>query len=382
MLDLLRRKAASSEVPEKKSALPSASVLDRIVLMEGQSGGRPGAFARNVVAYRCVRMIAEGAASVPVKACGPGGETREDHPLCGLLAAPNPDQTGPELLEQLYGQLQLHGDAFLEAVRRDGRVVALYVLRADRVSVETGEDGWPSAYLYGRGGTRRRLSRGRDGFMPVLHVKLIDPLSDSRGLSPLSAAMRAVATHDAACEWNEALLKNAARPSGAVVHKGTDGAPSLTGEQFDRLKAELEASFQGGRNAGRPMVLDGGLDWQPMGMSPAEMDFIALKHAAARDIALAFGVPPQLLGIPGDNTYSNYREANLAFWRQTVLPLVAKFSSALSAWIGDGAHLFYDAGAVDALSSERSERLDRIAAADFLTDDEKRAALGFPARAS
>ncbi|MBO0217694.1 phage portal protein, partial [Vibrio sp. Vb2880] len=73
--------------------------------------------------------------------------------------------------------------------------------------------------------------------------------------------------------------------------------------QFTRLKAELEASYQGSANAGRPLLLDGGLDWRPLSLSPKEMDCDEAKPAAAREIALAFGVPPLLLGLPGDNTH-------------------------------------------------------------------------------
>ena len=107
------------------------------------------------------------------------------------------------------------------------------------------------------------------------------------------------------------------------------GKPAGTGrfgahDQFERLKCELEAAFSGSVNAGRPMLLDGGLKWQSMAMSPADMDFATLKSAAAREIALAFGVPPMLLGLPGDNTYSNYREANRALWRLPLLPLAQK----------------------------------------------------------
>ena len=105
--------------------------------------------------------------------------------------------------------------------------------------------------------------------------------------------------------------------------------PDLTCSQNDemcareqRLKEELESAHTGKFNAGRPLLLDGGLDWKPMSLSPAEMDFAGTRHAAAREIALAFGVPPMLLGIPGDNTYATYKEANLAFWRLTILPLV------------------------------------------------------------
>ena len=83
---------------------------------------------------------------------------------------------------------------------------------------------------------------------------------------------------------------------------------NLSDDQFDRLKAELEDGlFRARRRAGRPLLLEGGLDWKAMGLTPKDMDFIEAKNAAGRDIALAFGVPPMLLGIPGDNTYANYR---------------------------------------------------------------------------
>ena len=77
------------------------------------------------------------------------------------------------------------------------------------------------------------------------------------------------------------------------------------------------------------MLLEGGLKWQALCLSPADMDFVGLKAAAARDIALAFGVPPVLLGLPGDNTYANAREAERALWRQTLLPLAEKILSGL-----------------------------------------------------
>ena len=81
------------------------------------------------------------------------------------------------------------------------------------------------------------------------------------------------------------------------------------------------------------MLLEGGLDWKPMGFSPSDMEFHRTKEAAARDVALAFGVPPMLLGLPGDNTYANYAEAHRAFYRLTVLPLVAKTLAAMSGWL-------------------------------------------------
>src|SRR5690606_33236215 len=153
------------------------------------------------------------------------------------------------------------------------------------------------------------------------------------GLSPLQAAAVAIDVHNSASAWSKALLDNAARPSGAIVYKGTDGQGSLTADQYDRLVSEMEAHHQGARNAGRPMLLEGGLDWKPMGFSPSDMEFHETKLAAAREIAVAFGVPPMLMGIPGDATYANYQEANRAFYRLTVLPLASRVLAALSHWL-------------------------------------------------
>jgi phage portal protein BeeE len=116
-----------------------------------------------------------------------------------------------------------------------------------------------------------------------------------------------------------------------------------------------------------------------MSLTPADMDFIAGKHSAARDIALAFGVPPQLLGIPGDATYANYREANAALWRQTVIPLVKKTCGALTGWLGrrfEDVRIEPDLDGVPALQVERDALWSRLNAASFLTDEERRRMAG------
>jgi HK97 family phage portal protein len=187
--------------------------------------------------------------------------------------------------------------------------------------------------------------------------------------------------HNAASQWNRALLDNAARPSGAVVYQPGDGS-ALSAEQFERLKAEMEAGFSGAGNAGRPMLLEGGLSWQAMSLTPAEMDFAKAKDAAAREIALAFGVPPLLLGLAGDATYSNYKEANVALWRLTLLPLTGRILQALSAHLRHwwpGLEVRVDLDAVPALSADRERLWSQVSGAAFLTDAEKRALLGLEA---
>jgi HK97 family phage portal protein len=336
-------------------------------------------FAQNAIVYRCVRMIAEAAASVPLLTYQ-GADEIDEHPLSQLIARPNAAQCGPDFLEAWYGFLLVAGNAYIEAVAIGGEVRELHALRPDRIKVVPGSDGWPEAWEYAVAGRSIRLAgEVAPGVRPVLHMKLFHPTNDHYGMSPLEAAAAAIDVHNAASRWNKALLDNSARPSGALVYAARDG--NLSPEQIERLKAELERGFQGAVNAGRPLLLEGGLDWKSMSLSPKDMDFIEARHAAAREIALALGVPPMLLGIPGDNTYSNLQEATRSFWRQSVLPLVNRTAKALSGWLspayGSAIKLRPDLDAIEALSTEREALWTRIDKATFLTANEKRAATGY-----
>jgi HK97 family phage portal protein len=336
-------------------------------------------YLANAIVHRAVRLIAENAASCCFLLYE-GALERDQHPLVQLLARPNSRQDGASFFEAVYTHLLLAGNAYIEAVTLDDQVRELYTLRPDRMKVVPGYDGWPEAYEYSVGGRTVRFDQLASQVPPIFHLTFFHPLDDHYGLAPIEAAAIAVDTHNAAARWNKALLDNAARPSGALVYSGPEGAV-LSDSQFDRLKRELTETYQGAVNAGRPLLLEGGLDWKAMSLTPKDMDFLEAKHVAAREIALAFGVPPMLLGIPGDNTYANFQEANRVFWRQTILPLVARVGSSLTQWLspqfGGELRLVVDTDKIDALASDRTALWDRIANAPFLTLNEKREATGY-----
>ncbi|MCP1468690.1 HK97 family phage portal protein [Sphingobium sp. OAS761] len=327
----------------------------------------------NPVAQRAMRLVSEGAGACALTVRG-HDDADAVRALIGRTSA------GQGLVETLACNLLLHGNAYVQVIAgADGMPAELFALRPERVRVEPDARGWPAAYLYRVGESVTRLHpEDAGGRTSVLHLKALHPLDDHYGLGCVGAAAGAVAIHNAANVWNKALLDNAARPSGAMVYAPGDGSV-LSPEQFERVKREMEAAFQGAANAGRPMLLEGGLDWKAMSLTPAEMDFVGLKSAAAREIALAFGVPPMLMGLPGDNAYANYREANKALWRQAILPLVAKIGAGLSQGLDGwwpGVVVAPDLDAVPALSDERAALWDSVAAADFLSAEEKKAMLG------
>ena len=231
-------------------------------------------FMQNPIVYRSVRMIAEAAATIPLLLYA-GREEIEDHPLLDLLAEPSLDQTGTDFLEAWYGYLLVSGNAYAEAVAVDGRLREIHALRPDRMKVVPGPDGWPEAFEYSAGGRSVRLAgESVGGVRRVLHTRLFHPTNDHYGMSPIEAASVAIDTHNTAAKWNKALLDNSARPSGALVYANRDG--HLTEEQFARLKSELETGFQGARHAGRPLLLEGGLDWKPLSLTTKDMDRLCL----------------------------------------------------------------------------------------------------------
>jgi HK97 family phage portal protein len=357
---------------------------------------------QNPIVYRSVAMISECAAYVPLLLYS-GEQEIEAHPLKDLIRRPNPNETWAGFMQRLVGYLLVSGNAYVEAVAIGGadakwaseapRIREMHLLRPDRVQVVPGPDGWPEAFDYSVAGRTVRISgEAVDGVSSVLHIKLFHPDNDHYGLSPLEAAASSIDLHNTASRWNKALLDNSARPSGAIVYTARDG--NLTGEQIERLKSELEAGFQGAANAGRPLLLEGGLDWKAMSLSPKDLDFIEARHAASREIALALGVPPMLLGIPGDNTYSNLAEAQRSFWRTTVLPMVERVAAQFSAWLtpayegaaplagsrnaGRGVlELRPNIDNLPALAAEREALWASLERTSFLTGDEKRAIAGF-----
>ena len=325
-------------------------------------------YRRNPVGQRAVRLVAGMLGSLPVYAA------EGDERVARIVGADG-------LLEGIAAQLLLHGNSYAQLITgNDDSPAEICTLRPERVQVVSDERGWPTAYLYRVGGRTMRVERSDAlGRRQLAHLKSLHPRDDHYGMGSLEAACAAATVHNGASRWNKALLDNAARPSGALVYDPADGS-TLSTEQFTRLRDELAAEFSGSGNAGRPLLLEGGLKWQALSLTPADMDFVALKEGAARDIALAFGVPPVLVGLPGDATYANAREAGRALYRQTILPMASRILNGLGEMLGDWlgpVKLAVDTDQLSELAEDRSKLWEQVGAAAFLSEGEKREMLGF-----
>lgn len=343
-----------------------------------------GAFSReayqtNVIAYSAINRIAQAVSSIEwlVEV---SGTTTDGHPMLDLLRRPNPAQSGVAWWHTRVGYFLLSGNLYDEMVLDSrGRPGELWPLRPDRMSIIQGSRGLPAGYEY-RMDNKNRVRFAADpitGEGPILHTKTFNPLDDWYGMSPVEASAYSVDQHNESSSWIQSLLQNAARPSGAMI---VDKEQHLSDEEFLRIKREVEEKYSGAANAGRPMLLEGGLDWKAMGFSPMDMEILKTKEGGARDISLAFGVPPLLLNIPGDNTYANYREARLGFYEDTVLPFIRFQISNLNHWLGPyygGARLRPNIDKIEAIADKRTKMWEMADSSDDLTLNESRAIKGY-----
>ena len=369
-------KRLSSFLKKHRSFASGSSVLfsnpyDYYLDSSGSKKFSDDYYSKNVIAHRCIDMLSNGAMSIPIKVYADSG-LLDVSSYPGFLKRPNPYDSFKDLLKAVYSYQLIHGNSYLLAVKDHlGDTLELYTLRPNSVKIRSDKNGLPCAYEHMR--SRVYGIDSDSGKSDILHIKNFNPSQQLYGLSPMECAGYSIDQHNQASKWNYALLKNSCRPSGALILR--NGNQHLTDEQYHRIKSDLQEKFSGHENAGKTMLLEADLEWKEMSFSPKDMDFIEAKNNAARDIALAFGVPSQLLGIPGDNTYSNLAEARIALWEQTILPLAHNTIDKLNSWL-DGVTIELDVSNIPALAKKREEIWTRIQNADFMTINEKREAVG------
>lgn len=341
-------------------------------------------YKSNVIVYKCVNLIASTASHVPWKIMKKNNSKiipLPCHPILSILKKPNNIQGGADFFVELISNKLFYGNAFiLSHTNENNKPTELYILGSNDVKVII-KEGKLLGYKHNIIGKEKIYPINHlNNLCKILHIKNYHPTDKIYGLSPLSAAANSIEIHNMATCWNMSLLKNGARPSGALIMK--DSNSYLTDEQFSRLQEQFLQKNVGLNKVGKPLLLEGGLDWKDMSISPKDMDFIESKNMAAREISLAFGVPPQLLGIAGDNTYNNMKEARLALWEKTIIPLLDKifdsFSCYFSSLYGEEIIVDFDRDEISALTGKREDIWSRIESSDFISINEKRSFVGLP----
>lgn len=343
-------------------------------------------YSKNLVVYSAINKIATACSGVEWVLYNKKGNTKtefETHPLLDLLAKPNPLQSTSEFVESVIGFKFITGNSYIEKNNVNGKVLELWPDRPDKMSIIPNARGYVQQYVFNYGGVKRYWDVDQVTLKSdIMHWKSFNPLNDWYGLSPLQAAMLSLDQNTAGQKWNLALLQNMASPSAVIQMNATNGNPrgTLNDEQHKQLKKEVDEWYSGPKNAGRPLVMEGGLEWKSIALSPKEMDFVKSKEVTAIDLLIAIGVPPEIMGL-GQKTFNNYNEARLAFWEETNLPaldgLRNLFNSHLTPMFGDSLYLDYDDDKIEALQYRRDQKYISLAPVKFLTINEKRLATGY-----
>jgi len=336
-------------------------------------------FLKCMTAYSCISLIAQTCASIPWQLFSTPRTPREKkveikkHKLLDLMRRPNPYEGQSAFTERYVSFFKLSGNTYIERVGPNpGEPKELYSLRPDRVKVDPGDKlGLVKGYIYTAGGEKETFEDGE-----ILHIKSFHPLDDWYGLSPIEVAAQGIDISNMALAWNAKLLQNDARPSGALVtEKGLDE------DQRDRLKEDIKTEYGGFENAGRPLLLEAGMKWEPMSLTPAEMDWLNLDKVTLRKICTVFNIAPELMGDTEQKKFSNYQEARKALYMEVILPHMDFFRDEFNNWLtplfGDNLRLDYNRDAIKALQEEATKTFERMAKAHWLTVDEKRLATGF-----
>lgn len=342
-------------------------------------------YKKNVIAYRAMFYVAQSISSVPWKLYRKEGEEIEivqEHPLNDLLRRPNPDQSWAYFMLADSVYLQASGNCFIERININESVnqfpKEVYSLRPDKMHVVLDEDtGTIKEYVYDNEIPYPvdPISHNAD----ILQVSLFDPLDEFWGMSPINPTMRELDTSNEMVEWQKKVMENDAIPSMLFMFKDL-----LSDKQFDRLERQLKEKHTGSDNARRAMIIEGteGKDVKPYAWSPAELDFLESNRELSRKISLGFGVPPILLGIPGESTYRNYETARLIFWEDTVVFYLNLYRSEFNNWFFgqdnvSGLYLDYCLDDIPAYASQREKQWEKAQKSDFLSINEKRRLVGY-----
>ena len=280
--------------------------------------------------YSCVRILAEAVAGLPLhlyKYTASGGKEKAlSHPLYFLLHdEPNPEMSSFVFRETLMTHLLLWGNAYAQIIRNGkGEVIALYPLMPNRMSVDRDSSG-ALYYTYTRYSDEAPTMNGMTVTLrssDVLHIPGLG-FDGLVGYSPIAMAKNAIGMAIACEEYGAKFFANGAAPGGVLEHPGTIKDPQ-------KVRDSWNAAYQGSSNSHRVAVLEEGMKYQPIGISPEQAQFLETRKFQINEIARIFRVPPHMVGDLEKSSFSNIEQQSLEFVKYTLDPWVIRWEQAIS----------------------------------------------------
>ncbi len=281
------------------------------------------------VVYSCVRVLSEAVAGLPLhlyKYTQNGGKEKSiNHPLYFLLHdEPNPEMTSFVFRETLMTHLLLWGNAYAQIIRNGkGEVVALYPLMPNKITVDRDSSG-RLYYKYYRGSDEAIHSKEYEVILSpydVLHIPGLG-FDGLVGYSPIAMAKNAIGLAMATEEYGAKFFANGAAPSGVLEHPGTLKNP-------DKVRESWNATFGGSHNANKVAVLEEGMKYSPISISPEQAQFLETRKFQINEIARIFRVPPHMVGDLEKSSFSNIEQQSLEFVKYTLEPWLVRWEQSM-----------------------------------------------------
>ena len=270
--------------------------------------------------YACVRVLSEAIAALPLhtyRHTSNGKEKAVDHNLYHLLHnEPNPEMTSFVFRETLMGHLLLWGNAYAQIIRDGrGKVIALYPLMPDKMTVDRNEKG-DLIYIYLKDGMSYVLKSEE-----VLHILGLG-FDGLVGYSPIAMAKNAIGMAIATEEYGAKFFSNGANPGGVLEHPGVVKDPA-------RIRESWNSVYQGTGNAHKVAVLEEGMKFQSIGIPPEQAQFLETRKFQINEIARIYRVPPHMIGDLEKSSFSNIEQQSLEFVMYTLDPWVVRWEQAI-----------------------------------------------------
>ena len=280
--------------------------------------------------YACVRILAEAIAGLPLhlyqQGDGSSKQKAKDHPIYSLVhTEPNGEMTSFVFRETMMTHLLLWGNAYAQIIRNGkGQVVALYPLMPNRMSVDRDKNG-KLYYQYTTNSEDAPTVKGTSVILDPTEVLHIPGLGFDGlvGYSPIAMAKNAIGMAIACEEFGAKFFANGAAPSGVLEHPGTVKDPT-------RLRETWQGQFGGSANAGKVAVLEEGMKYTPISISPEQAQFLQTRKFQINEIARIFRVPPHMVGDLEKSSFSNIEQQSLEFVKYTLDPWVIRWEQSLS----------------------------------------------------
>ena len=338
-------------------------------------------YISNPIFHRCVNEIANAFSQIPLILRSTDDSIQYEHPILSLLEGPAPGVSGEKFRFDMMCYYLMSGNIYIESLGLVNRAPErLRMYRPDHIILNQKQSPWQYEYQIEHNRVLTRWAVDMDTGLAqtgdFYHIRNFNPLDQWRGVGPAEAAAYPSDNFNLMMVWNKKTLENAASSS-LILTNDAQLDPKEFQEAVERIRELSEM-----HNKAAPLVLDGGFEIEDLSKNAKDVEWLEGMVAMARHICQAFGVPTQLVNIPGDNSYQSSKEARQAFTQNTLEPLIKLIVSGLNTFLAPkfgltDRYLDVDWDQLSALYPQRQMKYEMLEKVSYLTVNEKRVEAGF-----